>query len=61
MGKPEKFVAPKPPRIPTVGEKLNDLDGWIPSEDPHEGNEITAGHGEVIDCGDDDCDDCPPE
>jgi hypothetical protein len=57
MSKPEKFVAPKPPTIPKVGEKLDDLDGWINSEDPHEGNLSHLG-GNVIDCADDDCDDC---
>lgn len=28
---------PVPPNIPTVGEQLNDLDGWKYSEDPAEG------------------------
>lgn len=41
----------KPPRIPEVGEKLGMLDGWMPSENPHEGR--------VIDCDDDCAGDCP--
>lgn len=28
---------PKPPKIPSVGEKIGDLDEWVSSEDPHEG------------------------
>ncbi len=28
---------PRPPRIPEVGEKIGQLDGWIYSEDPQEG------------------------
>lgn len=28
---------PKPPKIPSVGDKIGDLDEWIDSEDPHEG------------------------
>jgi len=32
--KNETFEAPKPPRIPEVGEKLGQLDGHISSNDP---------------------------
>lgn len=28
---------PRPPKIPSVGEKIGELDGWINSEDPQEG------------------------
>jgi hypothetical protein len=30
-------MEPKAPRIPTVGEKLDNLNDWMPSENPHEG------------------------
>ena len=53
----ESYEAPKPPSIPTVGEKLDDMDDWVPSENPHEGNYLDFGHGEV-DCGDPDCPTC---
>jgi hypothetical protein len=38
---------PKPPKIPEVGDKIGQLDGWVSSEDPHEGRFVDK---------DDDCD-----
>jgi hypothetical protein len=58
----EKYEAPTPPRIPSSEEQFEEgassLDAHVSSEDPHEGNLIHLG-GNVIDCADDDCDDCP--
>jgi hypothetical protein len=51
MSKNESFEAPKPPRIPEVGEELGQLNGWEYSEDPHEGRFVDE---------DDECaGDCP--
>lgn len=54
-------MAPTPPRIPSHEEQFEqgatDLDQHISSEDPHEGNAINLGHGEV-ECGDEDCPTC---
>lgn len=44
---------PKAPRIPAVGEKLGEVDGWVSSDNPYEGfSPDPCPHHDGCDCPD---------
>lgn len=50
---------PTPPRIPTVGEKLGELDGWVSSENPYGWSPDCRDHPEGCECVNCSGGDCP--